>query len=72
MNFDFNNECKNEIKDNNEKPCSWTRNKFSRKIDFKAVWLHNGHADSVEVNTLIIKSQYKQPRILCKKEQSGD
>ena len=51
MNFDLKNSCKNEFKDNNEKSCSWFRNKGSHKIDFKAIWPRNGHADSVEVKT---------------------
>ena len=49
MNFDFNNGCNNEFQDYNEKLCSWTRNRFSRKIDFKAEWPRKGHADSVGV-----------------------
>ena len=49
MNFDYKNGCKNEFKDNNEKSCSWSRNRVSPKIDFEAQWLHNGHADSVGV-----------------------
>ena len=40
----------NAFKDNNEKSCSWSRNKVSHKIDFKAQWLCNGHVDSVGVN----------------------
>ena len=35
MNFDFENGCHNQFKDNNGKSCSW---------------LPNGHADSVGVN----------------------
>ena len=50
MNFDFKNSCKNLFKDNNEKTCSWSRNRVSDKIDFKAQWMRNGHADSVGVN----------------------
>ena len=50
VNFDFKNGCKNEFKDNIEKSRSWSRNRVSRKIDFKAQWLRNGHADSVGVN----------------------
>ena len=49
MIFDFTNGGKNEIKDHNQKSCSWFRNRVSRKIDFKALWLRNGHADSVGV-----------------------
>ena len=50
MNFDFKNRCKNEFKDNNEKSCSSSRNRVSHKIDLKAQWPRNGHADSVGVN----------------------
>ena len=49
MNFDFKNRCKNEFKDNNEKSCSSSRNRVSHKIDLKAQWPRNGHADSVGV-----------------------
>ena len=45
--FWFQNGCKNEFKDNTEKSCIWSRNRVSHKIDFKAVWPRNGHADSV-------------------------
>ena len=47
--FDFKNGCKNEFKDVNKKS-NWSRNKISRKIDFKVQWLRNSHADSVGVN----------------------
>ena len=49
MNFDFKNGCKNEFYDNNEKSCTWSRKRVSYKIDFKAVWLRNGHAANVGV-----------------------
>ena len=49
INFDFENECKNELRDNNEKSCSWSRNKVSHKIDFKAVCPWNGHAANLGV-----------------------
>ena len=49
MYFDLNNRCKNEFKDNNEKSCSWSRNRVFHKIDFKAVWPRDGHAASVGV-----------------------
>ena len=49
MKFDLKNSCKNEFKNNNEKSCSWSRNGVSHKIDFKAVWPRNSHADSVGV-----------------------
>ena len=53
MNYDLKNGCKNEFKDNNEKSYSWSRNRFSHKIDFEAVWPHNGNADSVGVKNII-------------------
>ena len=56
MNLDFKNGCKNEFQDNNEKSCSWSRNKVPHKIDFKAVVQRNGHAVSVgvKISNLII------------------
>ena len=60
-NFDFRHGCKNELNDNNEKSCSWSRNRFSHRIDFKAVWPRNGHAASVGVNNanwLLLYSLY--------------
>ena len=50
INFDFKNGFKNEFKDNNEKSCSWSRNRVSHEIDFKAVSPHNGYAASLGVN----------------------
>ena len=47
--FWLKNSCKNGFKDNTEKSYSWSRNRVSHKIDFKAVWPRNGHADSVGV-----------------------
>ena len=49
MIFGFKNGYKNEFKDNNEKSCSWSRNRVTRKIDSKVQWLRNSHADSVRV-----------------------
>ena len=49
MNFDFKNSFKHEFKDSIEKSCKWSRNTASHKIDFKAVWPRNGHADSMGV-----------------------
>ena len=49
INLDFKNGYKNEFQDNNEKSCSFSRKRVSRKIDFKAQWLRNVHADSVGV-----------------------
>ena len=40
-NSDFKNECKNELKDTNEKLCSWSRKRVSRKIDFMPIWTHD-------------------------------
>ena len=54
MNFDFENECKYEFKDNNEKSWSWSRNRVSHKIEFKAVRPRNGHAASVGANLEIV------------------
>ena len=39
------NGCESEFKDNNEND----PDKVSHKIDLKVVWLHSGHAASVEV-----------------------
>ena len=50
MNFGFRTGCKNDFSDNNEKSCSWSRNRVSHKIDFKAQWPRSGHLDSVRVN----------------------
>ena len=47
MNFDVKTSCQNEFEDNNEKSCSSSRKTVSHKIDFKAIWPQNGHADSV-------------------------
>ena len=49
MKFDLKNGFKNEFQDNNEKSCSLYRNRVSHRIDFRAVWPRNGHADSVGV-----------------------
>ena len=54
--FDFKNGCKNELKHNNEKSCSWSRNRVSQKIDFKAQWKRN---DSVRVNNQNIDAPCK-------------
>ena len=48
-NFDFQNGCKNEFKDNNEKSCNRSRKRGSHRIDFEAVVPRNGHADSMSV-----------------------
>ena len=40
VNFDFENGCKNEFEDGNEKLCRRFKNRVSRKIDFKADWTH--------------------------------
>ena len=49
MNVGFKNGCRNEFKNNNEKSCSRSRNRFPQRIDLKAVWPRNGHAVSVAV-----------------------
>ena len=48
-NFDFQNGCKNEFKDNNEKSCNRSRKRGSHQIDFEAVGPRNGHADNMSV-----------------------
>ena len=53
LEFWFKNGCKNEIKDNNEKSSSWSRNRVSHKIDLKAVWPLDGHAASLGVKFCI-------------------
>ena len=50
VNFYFKNGCKNKLENNNEKSCSWSRNRVYQKIDFKAVWPRNDHAASVGVD----------------------
>ena len=50
MNLDFKNGFENGSKDNNEKSCSWSRNRVSHKINFKPLWPRNGHAASIRVN----------------------
>ena len=52
-NYYFQNGCKNELNVYNEKSCSWSRKRVSHKIDFKAVWPRNSHADSVVVKVNI-------------------
>ena len=65
MNFHFKNGCKNELKDNNEKSCSWSRNRISQIIDFEAVWLRNGHAASVRnCRQPIVVSDEKLPGVI--------
>ena len=59
MNFDFKNWCKNEFKDY-EKTCSLRRNKIFHKIDFKAVWPRDGHADGVRLFKRLFLNQFKQ------------
>ena len=64
--FDLKKGCKNEFKDTNEKLCSWSRKRVSHKIDFKAQWLRNGHADSVRVKLTIyiLLDDYQETRML--------
>ena len=58
MIFDFKNGCKNKFNDNNEKSCSWSRNKVSCKIYFNVQWLRNSHADSVGVKVTLYKKEW--------------
>ena len=37
MNFDFKNGCKNKFKDDNEKSCSWSKNRVSLKMISKPI-----------------------------------
>ena len=41
--FDLKNGCKNEFENNIEKKCSWSKNRVSHEIDFKAVWTHESY-----------------------------
>ena len=54
MNFDFKNGFKNEFKDYNEKSCSWSIHRVSLKIDLKAQWLRDSHADRMGVKIFVI------------------
>ena len=62
--FCFKYSCKYEFKDNNEKSCSWSRNRVSHKIDFKAQWPRNGHADSVGVKNEVLNQNIAVLRFL--------
>ena len=53
MNFDLKNDFKNEFKDNNEKSCSWYRNRVSQKIDFKAIWPRIAMPPAWELSSLL-------------------
>ena len=63
MNLDFENGCKNEFKDKNEKSSSWSRNRISHKIDFKAVWPIKGHATSVGVKIETISNSDENSKL---------
>ena len=43
FNFDYNDVCKNEIEDNNEKICCRFGDTVSKKIDFTDYGLYRGH-----------------------------
>ena len=59
----LNNWCENKFRENNEKSCSWSRNRVSNNIDFRAVWPRNGHAARVGVNHGFRTSTYSQNSI---------
>ena len=53
MNFHFKNGGKNEFKDNNEKSCSFSRNRVSHKIDLEAVLTHMSNATAWELRNIL-------------------
>ena len=55
MTFEFKNGYLNEVMDSKEISCSWSRNTVSHKIDFKAVWLRNGHTARMGVKKYLNK-----------------
>ena len=57
-NFDLENECKNDFNDNNEKFCSWSRNRVSNKIDFTAIWTQESIAEACELILGILKIRF--------------
>ena len=57
MNFDFQNECKNEFQDNNEKSCSWFKNRVPPKTDFRVVETHESHPTALELTEIDIFSE---------------
>ena len=60
MKFDLKNGYKNELKDNNEKSYSWSRNRVSHKIDFKAQWaIGNDRATAMPTAWELIKIKKK-------------
>ena len=62
MNFNLKNVRRNEFQDNNEKSCSLSRKRISKKILFKDLLQRNDHADSVRVkqNSSLIISTLKE------------
>ena len=50
MKSNFKNGCKNEFQDDNEKSCSWFKNKVPQKIDFRADGTHESHPTAWELN----------------------
>ena len=60
ISFDFRNEFENEFKDNNEKSCSWSRNRVCHKIDFKAVWPHETIPTAWELTCKSSEAKYNK------------
>ena len=56
VNFDFNNVCKNEFEDNNEKSCSRFENRVPLKSDFRAEWTPESNPTAWELRWLISNS----------------
>ena len=54
-NLNFKYWCKNEFQDNNEKSCSWFRNRVPQKIDFRADEPHESHPPAWELMEKISK-----------------
>ena len=59
--YDFKNGCKNEFEDNNEKSCSWFKNKVPQKIDFRADGTHESHPTAWELIEKVNKYQKHCP-----------
>ena len=54
-NFVFLNLRKNEFKNNNEKACSWSRNKVFHKIVFYAIWRHESIPTALELRIVRVQ-----------------
>ena len=50
LNLNVKNGCKNEFQDNNEKFCSWFKNRVPLKIDFRADGTYESHPTAWEFN----------------------